>query len=324
MSEACRALHEIANARERHRFPFDDTAIPENGIYVLFEEGETAHGGRRIVRTGSHRGHDQLRGRLHEHFLRSNKDRSIFRKNIGRALLNGAEDPFLEAWNLDLTSRKNRERYEGEVDLDRQAEVEREVTERIRSRFSFAVFEVTDRDERLELERRMIGTVARCRECGPSADWFGLESPKRKIRESGLWQEQDLSHEPLTLNELEELRPGSGDAAESDVLEELIEEIVRFRDEREWAQFHTPRNLAMALSVEAGELLERFLWLQNEGGAEEDGIAEEVADVLIYALLLCHSQGIDPAEAIRAKLTRNEEKYPVELARGKATKWDRL
>ena len=144
MSDACRALHEIANARERHRFPFDNAAIPSNGVYVLFEEGERAHGGRRIVRTGSHTGDGQLQGRLHEHFLRSNKDRSIFRKNIGRALLNQAEDPFLKAWNLDLTSRSNRDRYEDQVDLERQAEVEREVTERIRSRFSFAAFEVTD------------------------------------------------------------------------------------------------------------------------------------------------------------------------------------
>lgn len=324
MSDACRTLHEIANARERHRFPFDDTAIPANGIYVLFEEGESAHDGRRIVRVGSHTGNDQLRGRLHEHFLRSNKDRSIFRKNIGRALLNDADDPFLEAWNLDLTSRRNRERYEDEVDLDRQAEVEPEVTERIRSRFSFAVFEVTDREERLELERKMIGTVARCKECGPSTDWFGLESPKRKIRESGLWQEQHLSHEPLTLQEVEELRRGPADGAESGVLEELIREIIGFRDERDWAQFHTPRNLAMALSVEAGELLERFLWTQNEEETDEDGIAEEVADVLIYALLICHGQGIDPGEAIRAKLQKNEQKYPVELARGKAVKYDRL
>lgn len=324
MSEACRALHEIANAREHHRFPFDDADIPANGIYVLFEEGERAHGGRRIVRTGSHTGEGQLRGRLHEHFLRSNKDRSIFRKNIGRALLHEADDPFLEAWNLDLTSRKNRDRYEAQVDLERQAEIEEEVTERIRSRFSFAVFEVTDSRERLEMERRMIGTVAQCRECGPSRGWFGHASPKPKIRESGLWQEQHLDHEPLTLEELQDLGWTRTVDAAPDTIADLIQEIVRFRDERDWAQFHSARNLAMALSVEAGELLERFLWTEDDDQPDAAGSREEVADVLIFALLLCHELDVEPAEAIRVKLKTNDEKYPVHLSRGKATKWDQL
>lgn len=104
----------------------------------------------------------------------------------------------------------------------------------------------------------------------------------------------------------------------------LTEEIVRFRDAREWAQFHTPRNLAMALSVESGELLERFLWTADGDEPDLERSKEEIADVLIYALLFCHELGIDPAEAVTEKLTMNAEKYPVELSRGKATKWDEL
>ena len=107
-------------------------------------------------------------------------------------------------------------------------------------------------------------------------------------------------------------------------MRELIAEIVRFRDARDWSQFHTPRNLAMALSVEAGELLERFLWTADGEEPDVERTREEIADVLNFALLLCHELGIDPAEAVREKLAVNEEKYPVELSRGKATKWDEL
>jgi NTP pyrophosphatase (non-canonical NTP hydrolase) len=107
-------------------------------------------------------------------------------------------------------------------------------------------------------------------------------------------------------------------------IRDLIDEIVRFRDARDWAQFHTPRNLAMALSVEAGELLERFLWTEDGDEPDAERSREEIADVLIFALLLCNELGIDPAEAIAEKLRINHERYPVELSRGKATKWNEL
>lgn len=107
-------------------------------------------------------------------------------------------------------------------------------------------------------------------------------------------------------------------------MRELIDEIVRFRDARDWGQFHTPRNLAMALSVEAAELLERFLWTRDGDASDVERSREEIADVLIYALLLCDELGIDPEEAVAEKLAINEEKYPVELSRGKATKYDEL
>lgn len=105
----CEALHEWANSLPALRFPFADATIPLNGIYVLFEHGEVAHGTNRIVRVGTHTGTGQLRSRLRQHFLVENKDRSIFRKNIGRALLNRDHDPFLPIWELDRTSRLARE-----------------------------------------------------------------------------------------------------------------------------------------------------------------------------------------------------------------------
>lgn len=74
--------------------------MPTDGIYVLFESGEESHGGDRIVRIGTHTGVGQLRSRLQQHFVKENKDRSVFRKNIGRCLLNRDSDPFLPEWEI--------------------------------------------------------------------------------------------------------------------------------------------------------------------------------------------------------------------------------
>lgn len=202
----CEELHELVNGLPRQRFPFDVAEIPLNGVYILFEEGETAHGGERIVRIGTHRGDNQLRGRLREHFLVENKDRSIFRKNVGRALLNRDEDPYLEAWEKDLLARAGRAKWGHLLDAAHQAEVERRVSEHIRSRLSFVTIPAARRVERLWLEKRLIGAVSGCEGCGSSEGWLGRWSPVRKIRESGLWQVQGLGKEPLTTDELAVVR----------------------------------------------------------------------------------------------------------------------
>jgi len=193
----CADLHALFQNAERHLFPFDSKAIPKNGMYVLFEKGEKGHRADRIVRIGTHTGTNQLRSRLHQHFLKENKDRSIFRKNLGRAILNRTNDPFLEQWEGDLTSSENKERYSCRLDSARQAEVEALVSDYIRKHFSFVVFEVLDKEKRLELESRLISTVSRCTCCRPSDSWLGLHSPKKKIRESGLWLVNELYKDPL-------------------------------------------------------------------------------------------------------------------------------
>ena len=111
-------------------------------------------------------------------------------------------------------------------------------------------------------------------------------------------------------------------------LEALIREIIQFRDARDWAQFHNPKDLALAISIEAAELLEHFLWQdanQVEGLATDTAaladLRREVADVLIFALLMAHRLGIDPTEAIREKLRENARKYPVAKAKGTAKKY---
>ncbi|KKL51373.1 hypothetical protein LCGC14_2296120 [marine sediment metagenome] len=202
MSQVCQDLHRMLSGLHRYSFPFAPEDIPQNGIYVLYEQGETGHGVDRIVRVGTHTGHNQLPGalwaRLQQHFTRENKDRSIFRKNIGRALLNRDGDPFLAHWELDRTSRRAKEQYAGVVDLDQQAAVERRVTQTIQENFSLVVLPVEDKEERLALESGLISTVSWCEECRPSTDWLGLHSPKQKIRESGLWLVNELYKEPLS------------------------------------------------------------------------------------------------------------------------------
>jgi hypothetical protein len=198
MKSACCLLHERLAALPRHRFPFDAASLPRNGIYVLFERGETAHGTDRIVRVGTHTGEGQLPSRLQQHFLNENKDQSIFRKNIGRALLK--DDPFLAVWEIDRTTRAARDAHP-EIDRAKQAAVEAEVTAYMREVFSFCVIPVESAAERLELEARLIGTVAACTDCAPSADWLGHSSPKDKIRSSGLWLVNGLTAPPFTLAE---------------------------------------------------------------------------------------------------------------------------
>jgi NTP pyrophosphatase (non-canonical NTP hydrolase) len=118
---------------------------------------------------------------------------------------------------------------------------------------------------------------------------------------------------------------------QSDSLHETLKNLVAFRDEREWGRFHTPRNLAAALAIEVSELQEALLWksddevrsflISDQGKREAQ---EEIADVLIYALLLCHEAGIDPILAIEEKLAQNAVKYPVDLSRGNAAKYTDL
>ncbi len=195
-TDPCARHHTAIRNLEVHAFPADKGRLPLNGVYVLFERGELGHGGMRIVRIGSHTGADKLPSRMAEHTTR-NKDRSIFRKNIGRALLNKAGDPFLEQWNFDLTSRAKRARYGPLVDDRRQSEVEEQVSRYLLENFTFSVIPIGDKVARLGFEKRAIATVAQCPRCRPSPGWLGNSSPLPAIRDSGLWLKQHLGGEPL-------------------------------------------------------------------------------------------------------------------------------
>ncbi len=112
---------------------------------------------------------------------------------------------------------------------------------------------------------------------------------------------------------------------------EIKAKVLAFAQERDWEQFHTPKNLSMALAAEAGELMEHFLWAESaESRARASDperatkIREELADIVIYAMEFANMAGIDVAAAIEDKMGKNAEKYPVSKARGKSLKYTEL
>ena len=107
--------------------------------------------------------------------------------------------------------------------------------------------------------------------------------------------------------------------------DETIQRVLRFRDERDWRQFHTPKDLAISMNLEAAELLELFQWSGSEQECTKpEKLREELADVLSYCILMADVCGLDLDEIMNEKVTKNEAKYPVEKARGNAAKYTEL
>jgi hypothetical protein len=161
-----------------------------------------------ICRADSSRrnGSNRLQSRLEEHYIKENKDRSIFRKNVGRAILNKEKDDFLAQWEIDLTSGNSRRKYAGTFDQRKLQDTEKRVAEYIQQNFRFAVFRVDDKAQRLYWESKIISTVSQCNECGSSRSWLGLHSPKEKIRERGLWLVNKLDKHPMSESDYEALK----------------------------------------------------------------------------------------------------------------------
>ena len=105
--------------------------------------------------------------------------------------------------------------------------------------------------------------------------------------------------------------------------EEIIEALLKFRNEREWEQFHNPKDLALAISIESAELLELFLWKKAED-ANAEKVKEELADIFSFAFLLAEKYGFDVKEIVLDKIKTNGEKYPVDKAKGTSKKYDEL
>jgi len=108
--------------------------------------------------------------------------------------------------------------------------------------------------------------------------------------------------------------------------QETINQVLKFRDDRNWKQFHNPKDLALSITLEAAELLEVFQWSGSDTVCEskKDKIREELADVLSYCILMSDACGLDMDEIVQEKMVRNGEKYPVEKAKGSAKKYDEL
>ncbi len=109
-------------------------------------------------------------------------------------------------------------------------------------------------------------------------------------------------------------------------IKDLLTKLEQFRDERDWGQFHDPKNLALALSIEVAELNELFLW-KKEGdlsSVDQDKLKDEIADVFAYAIMLAGQYDFDVSDIVRAKILKNAQKYPIEKAKGNAAKYNEL
>jgi len=155
---------------------------------------------------GTHTGDNQLFSRLKQHFVKENKNRSIFRKNIGRCLLNKDNNQYLPLWELDITSREEKERNLKLLNLEFEKQIEKQITSYIQTNLSFCVFEIDTKDKRLFWESKIVSTLAKTIDFRPSGNWLGNSSTKEKIKVSGLWQVNELYNEGLTESEYEELK----------------------------------------------------------------------------------------------------------------------
>jgi NTP pyrophosphatase (non-canonical NTP hydrolase) len=106
-------------------------------------------------------------------------------------------------------------------------------------------------------------------------------------------------------------------------IKEIIKELKKFRDDRDWEQFHNPKDLALALNIEAGELLENYLWKESSE-ANIDKVKEELADVFSYAFLLADKYNFDVKEIVLDKIKLNSKKYPIDKSKGTAKKYNEL
>jgi hypothetical protein len=214
MSERCKWLHERLEQLPFIRFPFNLEELPENGIYFFYEQGEFwGHGGSRprIVRVGTSKD-GNFRKRISEHYLFDEskmnfdstkpapRERSIFRKNIGRALLNQRHDDYLKIWEIDFTSHESRRENAYLRDIEKEKKLESEITKLLRENFSFKSIELSGQAQRMGktgLEGALIGTLAQCPLCQTSSEWLGRYSPKTEINGGKLWLVQHLKANPI-------------------------------------------------------------------------------------------------------------------------------
>jgi hypothetical protein len=204
----CEQLHLWFNSLKKHTYYANFVNnIPENGIYIQFEIGETGHSGDRIVRIGTHRGQNNLSKRLEEHY--ENNGRSIFRRKVGSAiikksLLEGAGvwiEKDLKDWNYgDYFEREQNFIEKGRG--NQYKEIQNQVSAYIRTNIYFVCFEVYDEKVRKDFEARLISTVSNCTQCQQSEKWLGKYSDKPKVVKSGLWQEQHLWEDDISDDEM--------------------------------------------------------------------------------------------------------------------------
>ena len=228
-TDMCGWLHKELFRLPEIKDPFDLERLPSTGIYFFYENGEIGKGhddSPRIVRIGTAKA-GNFKNRIASHFLLDIEkmkftvdqpkpaDFSIFRKNIGRALLNRDKCEYQTLWDVDFILRKNREQYKECRDVRKEIEIEQQVTDLFRNTLSFRYLVLSEQPFRMEA--KLISTVSQCRLCSPSTDWLGNYSTKPNIQASGLWQEQHLKGRNFEKEDLP-------------LLENLFMNTIKFQD----------------------------------------------------------------------------------------------
>ena len=200
-------LHLLFNSLKRINYPYEGVTnfIPNNGIYIMFERNERFNNLDRIVRIGTHNKDKGLILRLNEHYLKANKDRSIFRKNIGRCFINIENKDYLKIWDKDSTSKEDKIKNVKIKDFDYELYIEDKISKYIQNNISFVTIEIDDLKSRVFWEKKLISTIAQYNNVTISENWLGKKSPKEKIRKYGLWQVNNLMNKTISSYEYKEL-----------------------------------------------------------------------------------------------------------------------
>jgi len=204
-NDLCYSLHRQFNDMKRYDYSMIDEIPFANGIYIMFEKGEAYKGFDRIVRVGTHTSDNRLKRRLKDHYLKENKDGSIFRKNIGKAILNKNNHPYLQVWSLD--TNKTADKYDEEF----QEKIEKQVSAYLKDNITFTCFQVDTKEDRLRLEEGIIALLNSTPNFEASTNWLGRFSPIDDISQSGLWLREGLNGKPITVSEYEKIVALSGE-----------------------------------------------------------------------------------------------------------------
>ena len=204
----CYELHKLFNNMQRYTIETISEIPFRNGIYIFFEKGEKYGELDRIVRVGTDNGQNQLISRLKQHLVKENKDRSVFRKNIGRAILSKTDNPLISYWNIDFTTKKNKELFYNEEKAEECKKIEKQISEFMNEKLSFVVFPIQTKEERLRFEKAIISSLYNCADFTASENWLGNYVPETRgtrVKKARMWLSQGLHAKPLTDREFAQL-----------------------------------------------------------------------------------------------------------------------
>jgi hypothetical protein len=200
-------IHQLMNFLPRFNYPYLNSEISKNGIYIMFENGEEYQNYNRIVRIGTHTGIGRLGDRIDDHFVGSNHRNSIFRKHLGRCfLIKDARKDYIEKWDLKIKSVKDRTINISKIDVPLEAEYEIKISDYIQNNFTFSIIpNLINEKKRLRFESALISTLAQSSVRTSSTNWIGNYHPNWKIGNSKLWNLQHLTATQLSDDEIKEL-----------------------------------------------------------------------------------------------------------------------